>query len=58
MENVFRNASPNVLNFIDFNNLNYGEVLSFLTPETRKKMLGICMILSVGSEDIIQIGYV
>ena len=36
MDHDVRNASPNVFNFIDFNNLNYGEVLSFLTPEIRK----------------------
>ena len=38
MECEFRNASPNVYDFIDFNILNYGEVLSFLTPEIRKNV--------------------
>ena len=38
MECEFRNASPNVYEFIDFNILNYGEVLSFLTPEIRKNV--------------------
>ena len=39
MENSsFRNASPNVYDFINFDILNYGEILSFLTPEIRKNV--------------------
>ena len=36
MDTVVRNASPSVFDFIDFTSLNYGEVLSFITPELRK----------------------
>ena len=36
MDTVIRNALPSVFDFIDFTSLNYGEVLSFITPETRK----------------------
>ena len=34
----FRNASPNVLDLIDFNILSYGEVLRFITPEIRNNL--------------------
>ena len=34
----FRNASPNVLELIDFNILSYGEVLRFITPEIRNNL--------------------
>ena len=33
-----RNASQNLYDFIDFSALNYGEILSFITPESRKKV--------------------
>ena len=36
MDQDIRNASPNVYDFIDFSALNYGEILSFITPEIRK----------------------
>ena len=41
----FRNASPNVLELIDFNILTYGEVLSFITPEIRKNLRNIEKLL-------------
>ena len=36
MDQVIWNASPLVYDFIDFSALNYGEILSFITPEIRK----------------------
>ena len=46
MENShFRNASPNVLDLLDFNILSYGEVLSFITPENRKLLRNLEKLL-------------